>query len=79
MITKAQFHTARTPLKKRTAPQAEPSRPGGLAMLWVEQVDGAPGLAASDLVDLPRMVETAATVSIDGDAAVGASVRLRQP
>jgi hypothetical protein len=78
MIINPQFHAARRPLDRTIAPQAEASAPGGLTMPCAGQVEGAPDLAGNNLVELQRVAETAATVSIDGDAAVNALVRVCQ-
>ena len=79
MITDLQFRAARVLLNRTTAPLAAASAPGEWAILCADQADNAPDMKPNNRVKLQRAVETAAMVSIDGDAATGAGVRLRQP
>ena len=79
MITHPQFRAARPLLNRATAPLADASGPSELAILCAEHAHGAPGMKANNLDKLQRVVEAAAMVSIDGDAAIGAGVGLRQP
>ena len=79
MITDPQFRAARGLLNRTITPLAEAAAPSELDALCADQAHRAPGIKASKLDKLQRVVEVAAMVSIDGDAAIGAGVRLRQP
>jgi len=79
MISDVQFCAARVLLDRPTALLAEALGPSEWASLCADQDDGVPGMKPNNLVELQRVVETAAMVSIDADAAIGGGVRLRQP
>jgi hypothetical protein len=79
MITGPHFRAVRALFNWMIADLTEESRLKHSAILCAAQADGMLNMNANDFSGLQRVVETAAMGSIDGDAAIGAGVRRRQP
>lgn len=79
MITDPHFRALRALFDWIIADLAKASGLSGSASLRADRADGMANKKANNVSKLQRVVETAAMVSIDGDAAIGAGPWRRQP
>lgn len=79
MITDPHFRALRALFDSTIAHLAEASGLSGSPILNADRADVMANMKANNVSKLQRMVETAAMVSIDGDAAIGAAPWRRQP